>query len=52
MPKSTNPAAREHIPYYNGVGLDSIKMSEENGPFMSNGAADFEKPMTDQWIHA
>ena len=46
--KPTNPNAREHVPYSDGVDPDSVKIPEENGPVMPDGTDAFEKPITDQ----
>ena len=50
--KPTNSNAREHVPYSDGVDPDSVKLPEDNDPVMPDGTAAFEKPITDQWIHA
>ena len=51
MAKTTNANSREHVPYYDVIDQDSFKLPEDNDPVMSDGAAAFEKPITDQRIH-
>ena len=50
IPTSTN--ARHHAPYFNNVDPDSVQLPEDNGPFIPDGTAVFEKTITNQWIHA
>ena len=48
MVKPTNPNAREHVTYSDGVDLDSVKLPEDNDPVMPDGTAAFEMHITDQ----
>ena len=50
--KPTNPNAHEHVPYSNGVDPDSVKVPEDNDPVMPDSTPAFEKPITNQWMHA
>ena len=52
MSKPTKPSPPDHIPYSDGVDPDSVELPEDNDPVGPDGTAVFEKPITDQWIHA
>ena len=48
----TNCKTLYHTPYDDGIGLYAIKLPADNDLVMPDGAAVFEKPITEQWIHA
>ena len=50
--KPINANVRDHVPYFAGVDPDYVKLPEDNDPVMPDGTAGFDKPITDQWIHA
>ena len=52
MSRPTKPNPPDHIPYSDGVDPDSVELPEDNDPVGPDGTAVFEKPITDQWIHA
>ena len=52
MSQPTNSQASDHVPYSDDVDPDSVQLPEDNDPVMPDGTAVFEKPITDQWIHA
>ena len=52
MSKPTKPDAPNHVPYSDGVDPDPVALPIDNDPVMTDGIAVFEKPITDQWIHA
>ena len=47
-----SPADLDHVLYYDGVKPDIFQLPEDNDLLMPYGATFFEKPITDQWIHA
>ena len=52
MTKPKRPNPPDHIPYADGIDPDLVDLPEDNDPVMPDGTAVFEKPITDQWIHA
>ena len=48
----TKPCSPDHISYSDGVDLDSVELPEDNDSVGPDSTAVFEKPITDQWIHA
>ena len=48
----TSHKARHHVYYLDGVDPDSVQLPEDNELVMPDVAVSFEKPITDQWIHA
>ena len=48
----TSPNSRYHAPYSYAVDPNYAQLTEDNDPFMPEGAAVFNKPVTDQYIHA
>ena len=50
--KPTHPNAREHVSCSDSVDKDSVKLPENDDTVMPDCTAAFEKPITDQWIHA
>ena len=46
--KPTNSNDHEHVPYSEGVDVDSVKLPTNDDPVMPNGTTDFENIITDQ----
>ena len=46
------PKARDHALYSDGVDRHSVQFPEDNYSILSDGAAVFEKPISEQWIHS
>ena len=48
----TKPVTPYHVTYSDGVNADSDQLPYENDPIMPDSTVVFEKPTTNQWIHA
>lgn len=52
MRKPTGDKVPNHVPYEDNIEPNLIELPDDNDQVQMDGIAVFEKPITDQWIHA